>query len=147
MLVTDLTNRAMGLVRYENGDVASWSPDPQPCPCGSAYPRLERVHGRTSDFLTAASGARIHGEWFTHLFYGRTDVVRFQVHQRSRTLVEVRTVGPAGAADVEPLLAKMRGALGPGVEVRWERVEEIPPTKSGKHRFTLSDVPYLGEAS
>jgi hypothetical protein len=62
-------------------------------------------------------------------------------------LVEVRTVGPAGAADVEPLLAKMRGALGTGVEVHWEPVAEIPPTRSGKHRFTISDVPYLEASS
>ena len=143
VLVTDLTNKAMALVRYENGDVASWSTDRAPCACGLPFPRLERVHGRTSDFLSTPSGRRIHGEWFTHLFYGRAGVARFQVHQTALDRVEVRTVGPATEADLRPVLDAMRGALGTGVVVAWRAVDEIPPTKAGKHRFTLSDVPFL----
>lgn len=33
VLVTDLTNRAFGLLRYETGDVATWDA-PEPCACG-----------------------------------------------------------------------------------------------------------------
>lgn len=144
VLVTDWTNRAFGLVRYANGDVASWSSDPAPCPCGSAYPRLARVHGRTSDFLTTTAGERIHGEWFTPLFYGVVGVERFQVHQKAIDRVDVLTTGPAGPSVVEPLLAKMRARLGPATTLAWRSVESIPLTRSGKHRFTISDVPYLG---
>jgi phenylacetate-CoA ligase len=147
VLVTDWTNRAFGLVRYANGDVASWAPESPPCPCGSVYPRLDRILGRTSDFLTAPSGERIHGEWFTHLFYGIEGVGAFQVRQRARDRVEVATTGPAPEATLAPILSKMRARLGPGVSVTWARVAEIPPTRSGKHRFTISDVPYLGEPS
>ena len=53
-------------------------------------------------------------------------------------------MGPAGPSVVEPLLAKMRARLGPRVTVTWSQVEAIPLTKSGKHRFTISDVPFLG---
>ena len=143
ILVTDLTNQAFAVIRYENGDVAAWSADPAPCACGCAYPRLDRVHGRTSDFLTTPRGERIHGEWFTHLFYGRDGVERFQVRQRALDAVEVLTVGRATAADVEPLLRKMRDRLGAGVTVAWRAVDDIPLTRSGKHRFTVSDVPFL----
>ena len=143
ILVTDLTNRAFAVIRYENGDVAAWSTDAAPCACGCAYPRLERVHGRTSDFLTTPAGERIHGEWFTHLFYGRDGVERFQVRQHALDAVEVLTVGRATAADVEPLLSKMRARLGPGVAVAWRAVTDIPLTRTGKHRFTVSDVPFL----
>lgn len=142
VLVTDLTNRALALIRYENGDVAAWDPDPAPCPCGSPYARLARVLGRTSDFLTAPSGERIHGEWFTHLFYGRSDVTRFQVRQRAPGEVDVLTVGSATEASLAPVLAQMRARLGPRVRVAWRAVDEIPLTASGKHRFTISDVPW-----
>ncbi len=143
VLVTDLTNRAFGLIRYENGDVASWAPPEPPCPCGCPYPRLERVHGRTSDFVTTPSGQRIHGEWFTHLFYGRDGVRRFQVRQSRREAVEVWTQGEAGEAELAPLLARIRERLGPEVAVAWRRVDAIPATPSGKHRFTVSEVPFL----
>lgn len=142
VLVTDLTNRALGLIRYENGDVASWAPAEPACPCGSPYRRLERVLGRTSDFLTTPAGERIHGEWFTHLFYGRADVQRFQVRQRALGEVDLLTVGTADATTLTGVLASMRARLGPGVRVSWRAVEEIPLSPSGKHRFTLSEVPW-----
>jgi phenylacetate-CoA ligase len=141
--VTDLRNRAFALVRYENGDVASFAAETAPCPCGCPWPRLERVHGRTSDFLTTPEGRRIHGEWFTHLLYGSRGVQRFQVRQDAPDAVELRTVGPAGEADLAPVLAKMREALGPAVTVTWRRVPEIADTPSGKRRFTVSAVPFL----
>ena len=146
VLVTDLTNRAFGLIRYANGDVASWAPGGA-CACGCPYPTLARVHGRTSDFITTPAGLRIHGEWFTHLFYGRDDVRRFQVRQTALDQVTLITEGPIGAEAVEPLLAQMRSRLGDGVIVTWEAVDAIPLTPSGKHRFTVSDVPFLSEAS
>jgi len=146
LLVTDLTNRAFGLIRYETGDVSAWAEEGA-CACGSPYPRLARIHGRTSDFLTTPSGERVHGEWFTHLFYGRAGVARFQVRQPRLDRVEVRTVGSAGEEDLADLLAAIRRRMGSGVQVSWERVAEIPTTPSGKHRFTLSDVPYLPETS
>lgn len=142
VLVTDLTNRALGLIRYENGDVASWAPPAPACPCGSPYRRIERVHGRTSDFLTTPTGERIHGEWFTHLFYGRADVQRFQVRQRALDAVDLLTVGTADATALAGVLASMRARLGPGVRVSWRAVAEIPLSPSGKHRFTLSEVPW-----
>jgi phenylacetate-CoA ligase len=148
VLVTDLRNRAFALVRYENGDVASFADDEgPPCPCGCPWPRLERVHGRTSDFLTTPEGRRIHGEWFTHLLYGSRGVERFQVRQGAPDAVELATVGPADEADLAPVLARMREALGPAVSVTWRRVERIADTPSGKRRFTVSAVPYLPEAS
>ena len=146
VLVTDLTNRAFGMLRYENGDVASWSGEAA-CGCGCPYPMLERIHGRTSDFLTTPSGVRIHGEWFTHLFYGRDDVRRFQVRQTALDRVTLAIEGSIGAAAIEPLLAHMRTRLGPDVTVTWELVDEIPLGPSGKHRFTVSDVPFLSGAA
>lgn len=142
VLVTDITNRAFGLLRYETGDVAAWA-SPAPCACGLPYPRLARVHGRTSDFITTPDGERIHGEWFTHLFYGRAGVERFLVEQPARDRLQLRTVGAAGPDDLSDLLAQIRARLGTEVDVTWERVERIDDTRSGKRRFTVSHVPYL----
>jgi len=146
VLVTDLTNRAFGLIRYANGDVASWAPDdgaPHACP----FPVLERIWGRTSDFITTPEGLRVHGEWFTHLFYGHDGVRRFRVHQTSRERVDVLTEGDVAAATMAPLLTAMRERLGPRVEVTWCPVDHIEMTPTGKHRYTVSDVPYLPASS
>ena len=47
------------------------------------------------------------------------------------------------AAEAE---ARLRARLGPGVAVTWRRVDAIPAGRSGKHRFTVSDVPFLPAA-
>jgi len=146
LLVTDLTNRAFGLIRYETGDVSSWA-EPTACPCGCPFPVLEKIHGRTSDFITTPEGERLHGEWFTHLFYGREGVERFQVYQPTLDRLEVRTVGTATEADLADLLDAIRERVGPSVTVAFDHVGAIATGRSGKHRFTRSDVPFLPESS
>jgi phenylacetate-coenzyme A ligase PaaK-like adenylate-forming protein len=44
VVFTTLTRRGMPLIRYRTGDIARIIP--QPCPCGSALRRMERVRGR-----------------------------------------------------------------------------------------------------
>ncbi|MFQ5910481.1 MAG: phenylacetate--CoA ligase family protein, partial [Thermoplasmata archaeon] len=49
MVVTDLSNRAMSLIRYQLGDVGV--PSCEPCPCGRGLPLLLSVEGRVEDFV------------------------------------------------------------------------------------------------
>lgn len=58
VLVTNLTNRLLPTIRYDQGDCILLKPDP--CTCGSAYPAI-RVTGRTDDLLNlpARSGGGI----------------------------------------------------------------------------------------
>src|SRR3989475_4471568 len=66
VVVTDLANRAMPLVRYRLGDFAVAGREP--CPCGRGFPTLERIWGREYDFVETADGRRFHGEFFMYLF-------------------------------------------------------------------------------
>lgn len=141
VLVTDLTNKAFGFVRYENGDVASLAELDQPA---LPYPALQRVHGRITDFIRTPDGRRIHGEWFTHLFYGVPEVKRFQVRQTRLDEVRLLTEGDIATERMEPLLAQMRERLGEGVALTWEPTDQIPRTPSGKYRFTVCELPPEG---
>jgi phenylacetate-CoA ligase len=49
IVVTTLTKQATPLVRYRTGDLSHLYP--QPCPCGSPYPRIGRIRGRVDDQL------------------------------------------------------------------------------------------------
>ena len=68
VLVTDLLNGAMPLIRYRIGDMAAWADGP--CPCGRGLPRLERVAGRVTDFLVGADGRLVSGVYLGHLRRG-----------------------------------------------------------------------------
>jgi phenylacetate-CoA ligase len=140
--VTDLSNRAMPFIRYRNEDMASLSA--HPCSCGRPSPVIEQLVGRSSDVIRAANGELIHGEFFTHLFYGRDDIRQFQVHQTSLNRLVVRYVAAAPSAhefmarNAETIRKRMAG----DTEVCVEVCDAIPVPASGKHRFTISDVPF-----
>ena len=49
IVVTDLVNRAMPIIRYQVGDMGVLS-DRQ-CPCGRGLPLLEKIEGRMADYV------------------------------------------------------------------------------------------------
>lgn len=58
VVVTTFSHRAMPLIRYRTGDIASLNS--APCPCGGVLPRLSKVRGRLCGGLRAGgTGIRI----------------------------------------------------------------------------------------
>lgn len=141
ILVTDLSNAVMPFIRYENEDIGSWADTG--CSCGRPFRLLDKVWGRSSDFITTPSGKLIHGEYFTHLFYHAPEVSTFQVFQRSLDNVCVSIVLQPGVGTIslDPLREKISEVLGDAVHFEINIVANIPRTSSGKHRFTISAVP------
>lgn len=138
--VTDLSNFGMPFVRYLNEDVARMSPDL--CPCGRPSPVLEELLGRSTDLIRTRSGEMIHGEFFTHLFYGRHDVRQFQIRQTALDQLVVRYVPAADTAHefMHGVERKIRERMGQDTGVDLLACERIPTPPSGKHRFTICDV-------
>ncbi len=63
VLVTDLLNLAMPLVRYRIGDMAAV--EDGGCACGRGLPRLRTVEGRVTDFLVGTDGRLVSGAALT----------------------------------------------------------------------------------
>jgi phenylacetate-CoA ligase len=141
VVITGLACRAMPLIRYETGDVAE-VPAPGACRCGRGLPLFGRVEGRISDFLRTPDGRLVHGEFFTHLFYGREGVRGFSVVQDASGRVIVSAAGEAGAlAQHLPRVADaVRERLGAGAEVEALAVDRIVPPASGKRSFVRSEA-------
>ncbi|MPZ88426.1 MAG: hypothetical protein GEU81_10180 [Nitriliruptorales bacterium] len=51
VVLTTLGKEGMPLLRYRTRDLSRIYPDP--CPCGSPYPRMARLSGRTSSAISA----------------------------------------------------------------------------------------------
>jgi len=142
VVVTKLHEFAMPFVRYRIGDRAALLQEDPADPLG--FPRLSSLQGRIGDFVRAPDGREVHGEFFTHLFYGVGGVVRFQVRQPAldRLHVLVQTSGAVDAAAIERIRAASASQLGLALEgVDVECVDHIEPGPSGKHRFVL---PFAG---
>jgi phenylacetate-CoA ligase len=142
ILVTDLLNFAMPLIRYRIGDVGVW--DETPCPCGRGLPRLASVSGRVSDFVVGSDGRVVSGIWILHtLLAHRVSLGQMQIRQQRPGQVHYR-IRPGAAfnrtADLEYLVRESRRHLGEGTVVDWEFVDEMRSEPSGKFLFCHSAV-------
>jgi phenylacetate-CoA ligase len=142
VIVTDLSNRGMPLLRYQVGDTAVASD--RRCPCGRGLPLLERLEGREADFVVTPAGALISGISLTsHFALLIPGVVQFQIVQEALDRLRFRIVrgpdfGPASVRKIDELVSERFGA---GVRYECEYVEAIPLEPSGKYRFCVSRVP------
>lgn len=143
ILITDLLNHAMPLVRYRVGDMGAWARGE--CPCGRGLPRLERLAGRVTDFLVGADGQLVSGAALTiNLVAKRPSLGQVQIRQATAGEALFRVVPGPGfdqAADEAFLREAARRYLGAAARVRLEVVGEVPLSPSGKYLFSQSSVP------
>jgi phenylacetate-CoA ligase len=140
LAITVLNNHAMPFLRYRIGDMGVLTG--QPCSCGRRTDRLLDVLGRSSDNFVMPGGRIVHGEYFTHLFYGQPGVAQFQFEQESRSAFVLRLVPTPRfqVGDAVHFEREVRKVIGDGAQYRLEICGAIPKTASGKYRFTLSRV-------
>lgn len=140
VVVTDLFNYGMPLVRYVTGDqaVAGFGQ----CRCGRTLPTLMEVRGRRVDTLRTVDGRSIPGAFFPHLMKDFAGVRQFQVVQRSLGELQLKVVLGPEWRETERcvLLQRIRKTVGDSVRLAWEPVREIPLTPAGKHRVVVSEV-------
>lgn len=142
LVITDLNNRAMPLVRYRVGDFGVRA---GPCSCGRPFPPLERIFGRAYDFVVGLDDRRFHGEFFMYLFEELRQrghrFEQFQVIQQSPTQVRADIVSNDG--DIAALAAHLGSRLAehlPGVALSVRRVPSIQRAASGKMRVIVNEA-------
>lgn len=140
IIVTDLWNYGMPFVRYQMGDVGTKSH--QSCKCGRSLPKIKDIQGRVSDFVVDANGGLVHGEYFTHLFYGLEGVEQFQLVQETINKITLRIIPGRDFAPavLDPVVSKIKQCLGVDVTVNIEICASTFIEASGKFRFTISNV-------
>ena len=139
VVVTDLLNYGMPLIRYNMEDLASFSEFQ--CDCGRGLPLIKKVQGRTSDIILTQDGRFIHGEYFTHLFYGIPEVKKFQVVQKpdKSIIVKIELKKDVEKPALDNLAENIRNTMKTN-HVSLDFVDKIIIPESGKHRFTISEV-------
>jgi phenylacetate-CoA ligase len=143
VVVTDLSNFAMPLVRYQIGDVGVLTD--RACPCGRGLPLLEKVEGREADYVVTADGRLVSGISLTENFallvpgVAQIQIVQEEVRHFRFRVVRDPTWGPASESRLAELVAERFGA---GTHYECEFVEMIPQEPSGKYRFCISHVPH-----
>jgi phenylacetate-CoA ligase len=142
IVVTDLANMAMPIIRYKVGDVAVSSSNM--CPCGRGLPLLERLEGRESDYVTTEAGELISGISLTENFALHIPgIAQIQIIQETPTKFQFRIVrgDDFSMESLERMRFMVIERFGPNTQYDLEFVNEIAQEPSGKYRFCISKVP------
>jgi len=139
ILVTDLLNYSMPLIRYEIGDIGTWA-EGQDCPCGRQLPLLADVQGRTTDFIVL-EGRQISGPALTLVVSDMADVRQVQFVQRNPKLIILRVVpgNEYGPGTEEELRRRIGLYLGDLATLQIELTDSIASEVSGKYRFVVQE--------
>jgi phenylacetate-CoA ligase len=142
IVITDLRNFAMPMIRYRIKDVGRLIP--ASCRCSRGLPLLELSGGRVTDFLTATNGRKVSGVVLATYVITRVpgiEQVQFvQSQPGAITLNLVKGQGWSDGSTLGPLLAKAREFLGADMRFDVAYRDRIPQEKSGKYRFAVSTI-------
>jgi phenylacetate-CoA ligase len=141
VLVTDLNNTAVPLIRYALGDLATATDEV--CPCGRGLPLIGDIQGRVQAIIIGTNGCFLPGTFFAHLLkdYGHI-LKQFQVVQEELGAIEFNIVkGPRFSdASLEQIIEIFRRHLGEEMRVNVHFVESIALVRTGKHRHSVSKL-------
>jgi phenylacetate-CoA ligase len=147
IVVTDLSNFAMPLIRYMIGDVAVLAD--RTCACSRAFPMLESIEGREADYVVTADGRLISGISLTENFavlvpgVAQIQIIQEQLRKFVFRIVRGNDWSPASERKLADLVVER---FGKNVRYQLEFVELIPQEPSGKYRFCISHVPHPSAA-
>ncbi|MBK9085333.1 MAG: phenylacetate--CoA ligase family protein [Sterolibacteriaceae bacterium] len=141
IVVTELVNRGMPLIRYRVGDMGV--PTDRQCACGRGLPLMSRVTGRRADFLKRRDGSLVAGvSLVERTLTAIAGIEQMQLVQDRLDSIEVRIVRDAqfDEAAERALLGEMQSVFGDDTEIRISMVDALDQTPSGKYRFSICNV-------
>ncbi|SHH94597.1 phenylacetate--CoA ligase family protein [Pollutimonas bauzanensis] len=137
ILVTAFTTHGTPLIRYRIGDRIKLAPPSFQCACGSCFPVVEHIDGRTSDFIWSPENGKVNLGNISNCTKDVDGIVCFQVTQKQPDTVSIAVVAndQFTAAQQRQFLDAMALRLGKSVAVHLALVDEIPREPSGKFRI------------
>lgn len=149
IVVTDLANFYMPIIRYAQGDLIKMSPDDAECACANNFRYLARFLGRADQALYSPSIGRVPGDRLMNLcdrtfVSEESGVAAFRLIQNERDSVDVLIVLRTGLHAVESrcleLFSKgVREVFQYPIAIKIAYVEALP-TESYKRRTVINQL-------
>lgn len=139
VVITDLHNFAMPMIRYEIGDYAEAG---APCACGRGLPVLARIAGRATHMAVDAAGRRFWPLTNSQVWLD-TPVTKRQFVQHSPTQIEVKFVAPRDltAEEEERIRAGLVVTFRTPFDFSFTRVAAIERAPGAKFEDFISRIP------
>lgn len=131
IVVTDLYNYAMPMIRYDTGDLGVIEFD-------NTYTYLKRVEGRKLDVLFDTKGEVVSSYIMYKNMWQYNEISQYQLIQTAEKSYTFKINCPSGFTKEEQLVGEFKEYLGADANFKVEYVSEIPLLDSGKRRKTVN---------
>lgn len=142
ILVTNLNNEAMPLIRYKIGDRGVLLPrDPHKSqPYGQV---LKSLLGRNLDVFRTSDGTLVYAAYFINVLFFKNWIEKYQVIQKDYKHILFKIVlsgSQPPQSELDQIISRTRILFGQDCRVDFEFLNEIPVTSSGKYRYTICEL-------
>lgn len=138
IVITDLFNYGMPLIRYDTGDIAILSTRSG---CGIPGPVFTRVEGRKVDFIHDTRGHPLSPHVITNTMWKyASEIQQFQFIQNGRDiyLLKLNCKGEKFSR-LNELIKDYTHYLGKDAKIKIEFIDEVPVLSSGKRRKIVNN--------
>jgi phenylacetate-CoA ligase len=132
IVITDLFNHAMPLIRYDTGDVGFMDINEH------GVPVLKNIQGRKMDMLFDTKGRILNPSLVWNLD-SYSDIKQFQLIQNAEKSYTIRLNVDEKFDSAGKIIEEFTGYFGEDAEVRIEQTNEIPVLASGKRRLVVNN--------
>jgi phenylacetate-CoA ligase len=142
VVITDLNNFSVPLIRYRIGDLAVQVDNSLPCKCGRGLSQIGEIHGRTQALVFCSNERWLPSAFFGHFFKDYENLIRFyQVIQEVKGQFELRIVkGPLwNEDDWNTLIIHLREFVG-DTKIKVVYQNNIPLLETGKRSPVISKI-------
>lgn len=141
LILTDLINNGMPLIRYQVEDIGRL--EYSKCPCGRHTPLLARLEGRTADFLVKDDGTRIAGiSLIENTLTNIPGIKQMQIIQNTIDQIIINRVKDdlyTISTDID-LTDYFKQVFGGDINLIIKNVDSIKQENSGKYRFSICNI-------
>lgn len=132
IVITDLYNNAMPLIRYDTGDLGIMKLDDN----GKEY--LAKVFGRKLDLLYTTKDEPISFFALDEFFENNYDIEQYQIVQNDRYKIEINLIMKQGKTiDITWVQRCVKSVMGEDCNVDVHFLNTVPITNSGKFRYVI----------
>lgn len=143
MLVTCFETHGTPLIRYRVGDRLVFSNSKERCGCKSVFPLVERIEGRSADFIESKSNGRFTSIYLSLVsadFSNSIEAMQFVQNSAGKVDIYVCADERYKPDSMDRIIIdKLRYTLGEDMIFEIHRVSKIPKDPSGKYRLVINN--------
>jgi phenylacetate-CoA ligase len=142
ILVTSFTTHGTPLIRYRIGDRVKLASSDFCCGCGSVFPVVDSIDGRSADCVISSENGRVNLGNISNCTKDVSGIFCFQIEQKvlDEILVKVVANDAFDEAQEASFVSALSERVGSRMKISLVRVSDIPREVSGKFRMVKSSL-------